>query len=138
MAVAACVYFSAAAWIVVSFRQYNGAMRSQQQGVRTYSCAKLAAMCCAWLVITLVLSAPTILFALSTAVPGDENVLGISSAVLEWSASAAGVILFVISAIIIPKLARALPKKLVGNGEADLALSLRFIMFANFSVALVR
>ena len=112
-------------------------MRSHQQGGRHYSCTKLATMCCAWLVITLVLSTPTILFALSTAVPGDENVLGISSAVLEWSASAAGVILFVISAIIIPKLARALPKKL-GNGEADLALSLRFIMFANFSVALVR
>ena len=112
-------------------------MRSHEQGVRNYSCAKLAAMCCAWLVITLVLSVPSILFALSTAVPGDENVLGISSAVLEWSASAAGVILFVISAIIIPKLARALPTKL-GNGEADLALSLRFIMFANFSVALVR
>ena len=111
-------------------------MRSHQQGVRNYSCAKLAAMCCAWLVITLVLSAPSILFALSTAVPGDQNVLGISSAVLEWSAAAAGVILFVISAIIIPTLARALPKKL-GDGE-DLALSLRFIMFANFCVALVR
>ena len=137
MAAAACVYFSAAAWIVVSFRQYDNIVPSHQHEVRNYSCAKLAAMCCAWLVITLVLSTPSILFALSTAVPGDENTLGISSAVLKWSASAAGVILFVISAIIIPTLARALPKKL-GNGEADLALSLRFIMFANFVVALVR
>lgn len=75
---------------------------------------RLALLAVGWVVVSLVLSMPSVLYALSTSLPSD-NSLHISSGVLQVINRGIGGLLFVISAYIIPTLSRWASRWAVGG-----------------------
>ena len=81
-----------------------------------------------WLLVTLLFSTPTAMYALSKTLPGNENSIGLSINVLQGFQYSAGLLLHFINAVLVPLAARALTKK--SNPHQATAL----ILFARFMV----
>ena len=110
VAVTGCIFFSCAAWMAADFKLHSHAQALDRPGVRRYTCGKLVGVGTLWLLVVLVLSIPTVLFVLSTALPGNDNTLGISETMMKLWFMPAGFIMYGISMFIVPRLARILPK----------------------------
>eukprot|EP00658_Telonema_sp_P-2_P056833 TRINITY_DN4527_c0_g4_i1.p1 TRINITY_DN4527_c0_g4~~TRINITY_DN4527_c0_g4_i1.p1 ORF type:complete len:1040 (-),score=151.75 TRINITY_DN4527_c0_g4_i1:126-3245(-) len=82
-----------------------------------------------WIATSLVLSTPTALYVVGTTLPPNNNTLGLSRAVLEFFQHAAGPMLYGVSALLVPPLARAVAGETNCNGmTTSLILAARFLV----------
>ena len=84
-----------------------------------------------WSPVTMILSIPTAMFALSKSIPGDANSIGLSTAMLQGFQYSAGPLLSFINAVLVPTIARSITKK--SNPHRATAL----ILFARFTVTIL-
>ena len=93
-----------------------------------------------WLAIVGVLSMPSVAYALSLSLPPDQNSLGMGSATLELFQHSIGLVLYLISAFALPKLARKVIECFAASSmdEASIAEQAgELMMLARFVIVVV-
>ena len=88
-----------------------------------------------WSLCVLILSIPSVLWVVGTSVPGGDNTMGISTAILEILQHAIAGVLYIITAFIIPPLANACVE--MCRGEADRTTALALMMGGRLVIVLL-
>ena len=88
-----------------------------------------------WIPITILLASPFVLYAISTAVPGD-NILHLNEKLLKYVHMTAGAVLYIINAFFVPVLANAISQH-ANHGVRDRAAALKLMMSSRLIISLV-
>ena len=74
-----------------------------------------------WPIIVGILSFPSVSYALSLSLPPDQNSLGMGSVALELFQHSIGLVLYVVSAYVVPKLARKVVECFAGTAMDEVS-----------------
>lgn len=135
-AIACCVYASVGTLAIGAVRAQSVTDIARQTETSNYTNRQIVAIVVCWLLVTIILSGPSLLYAASTSIPPDENNLGLGTLALRLFHNGAGMILFLITSIAVPYLADTLIK-CVNGGNKDRGVALHLIMVARLMIALV-
>ena len=138
VAVVACVAAAASAFAVVQiyFRArtlYPMGLNSSYEAQLTW--AQELLLWSLWIVLTAFFSLPSLMYAVASTMPGNEqSSIGLSSDLLAWCRFSSGPLLAIVVSIVVPLAARALVNIVVGQTCA--MRTTRLITFSRFTVTL--
>eukprot|EP00658_Telonema_sp_P-2_P081305 TRINITY_DN8299_c0_g6_i1.p1 TRINITY_DN8299_c0_g6~~TRINITY_DN8299_c0_g6_i1.p1 ORF type:complete len:507 (+),score=86.56 TRINITY_DN8299_c0_g6_i1:81-1601(+) len=137
VAVVLCAGAAAAGWLIRRLEcQVRDRLHECQGRASRATWWQWAAIWAAWAMTTLVLSIPTALYVAATTLPPGDNTLGLSRFTLGFFEHAGGPILYGVSALLVPPLARLLARTTVGQDRGS-HLAVRLMLVARLLVALV-
>ena len=91
-----------------------------------------------WFLLLMIYSTPSILYALSLSIPGDHNLLNLSTSVLAVFQHSIGFLIWLITMVIIPISARTLVQKVTGEEKEQAShQSTSLILLARLFVVLL-
>eukprot|EP00656_Telonema_subtile_P034594 TRINITY_DN38660_c0_g1_i1.p1 TRINITY_DN38660_c0_g1~~TRINITY_DN38660_c0_g1_i1.p1 ORF type:complete len:731 (+),score=135.56 TRINITY_DN38660_c0_g1_i1:262-2454(+) len=135
-AVAACGF--AACCVLSIFALSNKVCRNMptdQDAEDLLTVSQVACMVLVWLLLVCLFGTPSVLYVLSTSIPPDQNVFGLSAFALRAFEACAGGFLFLMSAYAIPAAAGLLTTCV--TGRAHMLCEMRLVMFARLMVVIV-
>ena len=134
LAVAACISFAGATWCICALRVHIKQNMIMLPG-REPSTRQRIYLWLLWTPICCLLSTPMIVYILSTSLPANENTIGLGSATLFVMQRGAGPMLYCISALMVPPLARLVIQTVTGS--YDSATAARLMTGARLIVSLL-
>ena len=112
MAAMACVYAAASSFtVVLLWSKAEGMQYPPPHASHVhFSWARCSVVAVLWLLMALVFSSPSFMFALSQSIPGGQNTLHMSTTVLDAFSYSAGPLVSIVNCVVVPRAARWLVK----------------------------
>jgi len=108
----ACVYAAASSFTVVLLWSKAEGMQYPPPPANhvPFSWARCSAVAVLWLLMTLVFSFPSFMYALAQSIPGGQNTLHVSTTVLDGYSYSVGPLVSIVNCVVVPRAARWLVK----------------------------